>query len=438
MKRVGWLIRDDRGSILNIALIILLLLTVMGFAALYNTNTELKISSNFKADTVAFYAAVGGLEEVKDRLRGKAGTPDFAGDPDIPPDPLWSAYVFTASSPWIPTDDPNYNANLQNNVPTGILYHSKVFTANSTAPGMSYLVGIRHKREYDAEQAGHSSTTPHYFDNDGWMGFHSMLFPGRVIYYGYGDPLSPSNAGQFTTATAVSSYKPVDIISAYGFNGQTTKMLQVEVAKNPGPGITATVYAKGDVTGNGSSLVVDGTDNCGALASLPPVYTMDPSVTNLAGSPTLGGSPPAPVTGTSEIDIVSYINEMKGGDTTILTSDQNGVNYGSPTDFTIIYSNTSNPYNVGGLKLSNVTGYGVLLVEGDLTLGGGFNWNGLILVSGVLVFNGGGSGINIKGAVLANQTVDINGGVVILYDSCMIADALNTLAPVVISWKEVY
>ena len=58
---------------------------------------------------------------------------------------------------------------------------------------------------------------------------------------------------------------------------------------------------------------------------------------------------------------------------------------------------------IDGLKIQNGIGYGMLLVEGDLTLGGGFEWNGLILVTGKLEFNGGALGVNINGAVLANQ-----------------------------------
>ena len=71
-------------------------------------------------------------------------------------------------------------------------------------------------------------------------------------------------------------------------------------------------------------------------------------------------------------------------------------------------------------------------------MGGGFNWNGLILVTGTLVLNGGGGGINIQGAVLSNQTVDINGGMNIKYNSCMIDDALEDQSLQVVNWQEVY
>jgi len=124
--------------------------------------------------------------------------------------------------------------------------------------------------------------------------------------------------------------------------------------------------------------------------------------------------------------------------TTTLTADHNGTNFGSSTNYVTIYSDTSNPNNVQGLKIQNGIGYGLLLVEGDLTLGGGFDWNGLILVSGTLTFNGGGGGINIRGAVLANQTVDINGNVDIRYDSCKVDSSLASAGLAVVSWKHDY
>ncbi|MBW2636884.1 MAG: hypothetical protein JRC86_05075 [Deltaproteobacteria bacterium] len=71
-------------------------------------------------------------------------------------------------------------------------------------------------------------------------------------------------------------------------------------------------------------------------------------------------------------------------------------------------------------------------------MSGGFSWDGLILVTGTLTFNGGGAiGINIQGAVLANQTVDLNGGVTVTYDSCSIDDALSNQAVMKLSWREI-
>jgi len=283
--------------------------------------------------------------------------------------------------------------------------------------------------------------TNHYYDGDGDTSTHSAAAPGNIIYYGYGDPANPMTVVKFSTGAATDS-QPVEIITAYGlssnYQGQSIQKIEVEVLRNPGPPINAALYAKGDVTGNGSSMNINGNDNCGVTAAKPPIYTMNPSVVILNGIPTLAGNPPTPQSGTESIDIESFVDQLKGSATQTLTSDQSGAVFGSSTDFVTVYSDTANPLNINGLKLQSVTGYGMLLVEGDLVLGGGFAWNGVILVTGTLTFNGGGSGINITGAVLANQTVDVNGNVFIQYDSCMKEKALNAVGMQILSWRKVY
>jgi hypothetical protein len=58
----------------------------------------------------------------------------------------------------------------------------------------------------------------------------------------------------------------------------------------------------------------------------------------------------------------------------------------------------------------NFTGYGVLVVTGDLTFSGNFTWNGIVLVvgQGVVVHNGGGNGV-FNGAIYVAQTEDASG-----------------------------
>lgn len=218
--------------------------------------------------------------------------------------------------------------------------------------------------------------------------------------------------------------------------------VQIVVSAAPPPASPATIYSKGDVTGNGSSLTVNGNDACGAGTALAPIYTKDPATTNLNGSPTLSGSPSTPQHGALDLDIPGYIESLKANATTTLTADQNGATYGSSTNYTTVYSDTDNPPNNQGLKLQNVTGYGILLVKGDLTLGGGFQWNGLILATGSVTLNGGGGGINIQGLVFTGTStltdVTINGGNVIGYDSCKVKKSFAASPLKVVNWKQSY
>lgn len=226
--------------------------------------------------------------------------------------------------------------------------------------------------------------------------------------------------------------------------GPNNSKAQVEivVTASPPPSSPATIYSKGDVTGNGSSLTVNGNDACGAGTALAPIYTKDPATTNLNGSPTLSGSPSTPQHGALDLDIPGYIDSLKANATTTLTDDQNGGTYGSASNYVTVYSDTDNPPNNQGLKLQNVTGYGTLLVKGDLTLGGGFQWNGIILATGSVTLNGGGGGINIQGLVFTGTStltdVTINGGNVIGYDSCKVKKSFAASPLKVVNWKQSY
>src|SRR5215468_11280028 len=206
--------------------------------------------------------------------------------------------------------------------------------------------------------------------------------------------------------------------------------VQIVVSAAPPPASPATIYSKGDVTGNGSSLTISGNDACGAGTALAPIYTKDPATTSLNGSPTLTGSPSTPQHGPLDIDIPGYIDSLKAGATT-LTADQNGATYGSATNYQTVYSWPDDPdhFNNQGLKLQNITGYGILLVKGDLELGGGFQWNGVIIVTGSVTLNGGGgNAINIYGQIFSGTStltdVTINGGNTIGYDSCKVKKAM--------------
>jgi Tfp pilus assembly protein PilX len=203
------------------------------------------------------------------------------------------------------------------------------------------------------------------------------------------------------------------------------------------------IYSKGDVTGNGSSLSITGNDACGAGTALGPIYTKDPATTTLSGSPTLSGTPPTPQHGTLDIDIQGLINSFMPSATSTITADQNGATYGSSTNYVTAYSDTENPPNTQGLKLQNVTGYGILLIKGDLVLGGGFNWNGIIYATGSVTLNGGGGeGINVHGQIYAGTStvtdVTINGSNTLGFDSCAVKKALATQAFKVVSWKHDY
>lgn len=431
---------NERGIVLIAAMALVAILALVGGIALVTTNTDIKISSNYKSSVKGLFAAQAGIEEARNRLRGSSSADNYVGDPAANPNQNWSAYILTSNT-WQFTDDPKHDDTIFTNyIPQ---YSPKNHTntsivVNSLQTGFSYWVKIRHKREYDAEQAGHTTTSSHYYDNDGNPGTHSYEVRGNIIYYGYGKSSTPTTAVQFTSTTPPTKSKPVEIITTYGRSEGSLKIIEIEVVHHPGPPVIAPLYSKYEVDIHGTSGIIDGNDNCGTNPPLPPVYVLTPGTTNISGTPNLDGSPPTPQTGPLDIDIMGYINELKDTATITITSDITNGTYGDASNYVICYSDTSNPPNTQGLKLNGVTGYGTLLVKGDLKLGGGFIWHGLILCSGDVELDGGGSGVNIYGAILSVQTSTINGGINVNYNSCEIENAIKNQPLKVINWKELY
>ena len=243
--------------------------------------------------------------------------------------------------------------------------------------------------------------------------------------------------GQYSTTDANSKVLITSV--ATGPNNASARVEMVVYSPAGLASSPAAVYSKGDVTGNGSSLTIDGTDACGEASSIGAIYTKDPASTNLNGNPTITGSISH---GSTNFDITDYIKKLKASATTTLTADQNGATYGSSTNYVTVYSDTGNPPNNQGLKLQNVTGYGILLVTGDLEFGGGFQWNGIIMATGSVTLNGGGGGINIQGLVFSGTStltdITVNGGNTIQYDSCKAKKALGGGGVIIVNWKQVY
>lgn len=94
--------------------------------------------------------------------------------------------------------------------------------------------------------------------------------------------------------------------------------------------------------------------------------------------------------------------------------------------FPVIYRN-------GNLKLSNGSGQGILLVDGDLDMAGNFVFNGIIIVNGA--FNASKGTNDIYGAVLArNANLDTQtwaGTPLLNFSACAVARALTASANVI-------
>lgn len=117
---------------------------------------------------------------------------------------------------------------------------------------------------------------------------------------------------------------------------------------------------------------------------------------------------------------------------------------GLPCDTSGAVCQSQYTYVPGSVKLSSdITGNGVLIIDGDLTINGGFTWYGLVLVRGTTTFTGGGSGkVNVYGSLLSGEAANVNldtslgGSVVINYDQCAMPNPGKNQAPAVVSYRE--
>ncbi len=373
---VSSVVGNERGFILVVALVLLVTLTLVGTTAHLVTSTDIKIGGNFRESQEALQVAMAGAEHGREILRALN---EGSADKESFSDEL-AARV-------------GGNAALEGYINGG-----------DDVPLVSSSIG---DFTYDV-----------FLTND--------LAEGSTIQ------TDGNNRVRITSVVTDSTN---------AFNASARVETEVVYVSVP---VASPLYAKDDVTINGNSMSLNGNDNCAAETALPPVYNFsipgDVSVTILNGGSDTEPDPPGPIQGPLDIDIISYINSLENVAVIILKQDQNNTDFGSSTDYVSVYSDTSNPPNTDGLKIQNGTGYGLLAVDGDLTLGGGFNWYGLILVNGTLTLNGGGgpNAINIYGAILAHQTVGLNGNVDIFYDSCKVANALLSTGLPVVSWKQNY
>jgi hypothetical protein len=156
----------------------------------------------------------------------------------------------------------------------------------------------------------------------------------------------------------------------------------------------AVLYSKDNTTLNGSSISISGNDagNCGG-SNLSAVYVYSDPSTNNTHTLTQNGNP--------------YLNRQSGdadrhdeyGSSIVCRclegrSDSNAdrrcfrrgkctTSYGSSTNYVTVYSDATQQAD-GELRLNNVTGYGILVVKGNLQLAGNIDWHGIIIATGVL------------------------------------------------------
>ncbi len=254
------------------------------------------------------------------------------------------------------------------------------------------------------------------------------------------------------------------LVRSEGFSADSMSRQQVGLLIRLRPieiTIAAALQTQGDLKIGGSSFISGydvaptGWSNCPALESPLPGISMDDS----SGIETPGCNDLSCVTGDPKILEDSTISDSSlstfgdvtfdglrdlaskivlGGALKIEPSIVGGAcatgsvtNWGSPLDptgpcgsyFQVVWSE-------GDLKITGVQGQGVLIVNGDLSVQGNFEFFGPVIIKGTLSTKGTGGHFN-GGVIAANVELeqnDVLGNAVINYSSCAILRVLNASA----------
>jgi len=358
---------------------------------------EPRFASKSRWHKEIYHRAEAGLRDAKSRLQ--TGANGVSIHDRNPSNPKWMAFIGEAGQA-IAKGYQSHNSN-----------HSRYDRLDST---LDYVATVRHKLDES----------------------------GKVLKWG-----DMNNDGRPEENTTGGESIYVITSEGFGRNG-ASKALSIEAAKVPPIKAAAALYSKAEATLQGSSTYVQGLDPCGARP-VPGVLSMEG--VRLNGGPAISGFPSTTVEDSPvHMDVQYQVNQFKrraNHQYNVNSATLQGKDWGSPAPGAaprdpsscslrnIVYFNTNGTY----VRLSGGShGCGILLVEGDLSVHGGFQWYGIILVTGSITFTGGG-GKNVTGAVMAGGRVSadlVGGDANIIFCSRAVRDQTDALPLVVLRWVD--
>lgn len=398
--------RDERGIALLMSLVVLFVIAVVALAMLMNVQSETKITSHGLRTAEAYNNALAGVGEAVSTLRAGNGPQNTSA-------PRSTAQVLLLAPG---STLPSYGADT---------------TAYPTQqPSGAFLT-------YSTTGKSTDALTIAYKTNK-----------ARTLVYRY-DPTQ-------TPAINTTSGYPIYVITSTGTSGGDRRRIVTEVCQKPIIANTkGALAANVDIEFNGTSDVcgynhridtpsgTHGVHPGGACVAyelgtndMPGGWSTG-GVTS-QGASTQGGSPapyvqnqtgfyagPWEALGMNQSEFYSWM----GNPTTTIPASANGNYY---------YDNDNVAQNQSAsLVLNGVAGQGLLYVDGDLHINGGFEWRGLIYVEGDFAINGQAwvlGGIIVRGITSVKCA---NGTAIVLYSKDAIEQNIaHAGSYITLSWKE--
>jgi hypothetical protein len=475
-----WRTRSDsrqRGIALLLAMIIILMLSGLALSMVLLTDSQVRLGQTAQAQGRVFYAALAGLEEARGRMNGSA--PDTI-TLSLPNSVSQVLYIVNSSSsdPVQPTNpaSPYYDSEYSHEFRGGFASASVLPNIKSDQPGAGTSTAIPYKWVRITLMTEYSAHTD--INQDG------ILDPTDPIYW---------NGTQQTFSSAGST--PVYVLTALAVDStKVMKILQTEVASAAEGGFTplAALAFAGSATVSGNPLwfnstgnpmnslanvIVEGSDNdpggagCPAPVAPLPGITAGGAISSVAAS-IIGNPATQPSLAPFPQSAATLISQYQPNATAITSADPshvtfNGTSYTAsgttlgiqPSGETsgtvrIVYANQ--PLTITG---SRNTGYGLLLVNGNLSVTGNLNYQGVIIANGQINFTPPSAGnITVSGSVLGAGNAVLSAPLFVgstsatisaLYNSCIVAHVLPgagagtsfgsssaTTSPQVLSYRE--
>lgn len=418
--RLGSVLANERGIVLPIALALLALAIVFGTTAFLITRTDIRIAGNYKWGEQALYIADSGTEEFRARIRPTATN------------------RITDDAPTVATWKGLLGGTAENASNGG--YNQWWASAQTALP---YKVSVRHQTD-------------------------SL---GNILRWG------DDNADGVPTRNTTTG-EIIYVARSSASTGNANKTIEVEVANfPPWSGGGSALYTEEPTLLQSHSTYVSGLGGCDGQGGTScgnnrcgdPVVAVQTTLGSggitIKSNPIVVGADPIPPDSSGksigsaphDLDIQGMVDAYKGfADFSYakVSATDTGMNWGTPipgatpqqatscTSWNIVYYDTKNSAGQPtDIKLAGGTkGCGMLLVEGDLEINGGFSWYGVVLVTEGIKFAGGGEK-NITGMVLSGGPTDadlsIQGDASILYCSEAINKTTLSRPALRLSWKEI-
>lgn len=393
-------LNDERGIVIVLALLLLLVVTLIGISATNITTYDILIAGNKRASEQALYAAEAGIHEFMGRFRdGATGEITYNNSSDKT-NPSWRFFLALNAARAAAI---GYNAADTSN-------HK--FDASLQTP-LDFAVEVRHK-------------------------VNSL---GDVIIFGTEPVYTAKGRG-------------------YTLDGGN-KAIELEINKVPEP--PAAVYGKdsGTIKVVGAHTYISGLDPCpigGISKNKPGIMIANASgvIYIEGGGPVVNGTPDTLTDSSKKFSPEEIINYFeRDADFRYRSEDNdmtlNGSAWGSPNftainlpmtytgSMNIVYFDMKNDatHTLYTLRLDNDShGGGILLVDGNLVLKDS-GWYGIIVVTGTFKFNNTRD-FNVTGSVFAGGDVDVGDKAGILYCSDAILKVKNRLPLRMVRWREVF